>query len=85
MSAPEGSPRRRPIGVAVAGMGWMGRVHTQAYARVMHHFPQLTVRPEFVAVADEAPAGPRKPPTSSDSPRPPLTGGTWPPTCGWGR
>ena len=33
----------------------MGRVHTQAYARVMHHFPQLTVRPELVAVADEAP------------------------------
>jgi len=36
-------------------MGWMGRVHTQAYARVPHHFPQLPVRPELVAVADEAP------------------------------
>jgi len=41
--------------VAVAGFGWMGRVHTQAYARLPHHFPQLTLRPEFVAVADEAP------------------------------
>jgi len=54
MSA-SGGLQRRPIGVAVAGMGWMGRVHTQAYARVMHHFPQLPVRPELVAVADEAP------------------------------
>ena len=41
--------------MAVAGFGWMGRVHTQAYARLPHHFPQLTLRPEFVAVADEAP------------------------------
>jgi predicted dehydrogenase len=39
----------------VAGFGWMGRVHTQAYARVVHHFPQLPVRPELIAVADEAP------------------------------
>jgi len=46
---------RTPIGVAVAGFGWMGRVHTQAYARVLHHFPDLPVRPEFVAVADDAP------------------------------
>jgi predicted dehydrogenase len=43
------------IGVAVAGFGWMGRVHTQAYARVAHHFPHLGLRPELVAVADEAP------------------------------
>jgi predicted dehydrogenase len=43
------------IGVAVAGFGWMGRVHTQSYARIPHHFPQLGVRPELVAVADEAP------------------------------
>src|SRR3954452_24305332 len=43
------------LGVAVIGFGWMGRVHTQAYARVPHHFPQLGVRPELIAVADEAP------------------------------
>lgn len=36
-------------------MGWMGRVHSQAYARVLHHFPQLPLRPELIAVADEAP------------------------------
>jgi predicted dehydrogenase len=46
---------RRPLGVAVAGFGWMGRVHTQAYARVLHHFPELTLAPALVAVADEAP------------------------------
>ncbi|MEU2286983.1 Gfo/Idh/MocA family oxidoreductase [Streptomyces sp. NPDC013178] len=43
------------LGVAVVGFGWMGRVHTQAYARVLHHFPQLTVRPELVVVAEEVP------------------------------
>jgi predicted dehydrogenase len=46
---------RRAVGVAVAGFGWMGRVHTQAYARVLHHFPALPLEPELVAVADEAP------------------------------
>jgi predicted dehydrogenase len=43
------------LGVAVVGFGWMGRVHTQAYLRVPHHFPELEVRPELVAVADEVP------------------------------
>ncbi|MEU8614612.1 Gfo/Idh/MocA family oxidoreductase, partial [Actinoplanes sp. NPDC048791] len=46
---------REALGVAVAGFGWMGRVHTQSYLRVPHHFPQLGVRPELVAVADEVP------------------------------
>jgi len=46
---------RQALGVAVVGFGWMGRVHTQAYLRVPHHFPQLGVRPELVAVADEVP------------------------------
>ncbi|WP_406369528.1 Gfo/Idh/MocA family oxidoreductase [Streptomyces sp. NBC_00647] len=45
----------RTLGVAVVGFGWMGRVHTQAYARVPHHFPDLALRPEPVAVADEVP------------------------------
>ncbi|MEU9664465.1 Gfo/Idh/MocA family oxidoreductase [Streptomyces bobili] len=44
-----------PLGVAVVGFGWMGRVHTQAYARVAHHFPQLALRPELVTVAEEVP------------------------------
>ena len=46
---------RESLGVAVAGFGWMGRVHTQSYLRVLHHFPELGVRPELVAVADEVP------------------------------
>lgn len=54
MTAPT-PPPRRPLGVAVVGFGWMGRVHAQAYARVLHHFPQLAVAPELVVVADEAP------------------------------
>ncbi|MGW7820490.1 Gfo/Idh/MocA family protein [Streptomyces puniciscabiei] len=43
------------LGVAVVGFGWMGRVHTQAYARLPHHFPQLSVRPHLITVADEVP------------------------------
>lgn len=43
------------LGVAVVGFGWMGRVHTQAYARVPHHFPRLPLRPELVSVADDVP------------------------------
>ncbi len=45
----------QPLGVAVAGFGWMGRVHAQAYARVRHHFPDCPVVPHLVAVADEVP------------------------------
>nr|BFE76878.1 hypothetical protein GCM10020092_101790 [Actinoplanes digitatis] len=47
--------KRDALGIAVAGFGWMGRVHTHSYLRVLHHFPQLGVRPELVAVADEVP------------------------------
>ncbi|MFD0318572.1 Gfo/Idh/MocA family protein [Streptomyces flavalbus] len=43
------------LGVAVVGFGWMGRVHTQAYARLPHHYPRLPLRPELVAVAEEVP------------------------------
>ncbi|MGC9541887.1 Gfo/Idh/MocA family protein [Streptomyces sp. UG1] len=43
------------LGVAVVGFGWMGRVHTQAYARIPHHYPQLPLRPRLVTVAEEVP------------------------------
>lgn len=43
------------LGVAVVGFGWMGRVHTQAYSRVLHHYPRLGLRPELVMVAEEVP------------------------------
>ncbi|MFD9000316.1 Gfo/Idh/MocA family protein [Streptomyces sp. NPDC059582] len=45
----------RPLGVAVVGFGWMGRVHTQAYLRVRHHYPHLALRPELVTVAEDVP------------------------------
>jgi predicted dehydrogenase len=45
----------RPVGVGVIGFGWMGAVHTRGYARVRHHFPDLTVVPRLVAVADDVP------------------------------
>jgi len=45
----------RPLGVAVIGFGWMGRVHAQAYARLPHHYPDAPLRPELVAVADDVP------------------------------
>ncbi|MEU0207474.1 Gfo/Idh/MocA family oxidoreductase [Streptomyces canus] len=43
------------LGVAVVGFGWMGRVHTQAYARVPHHYPRLPLRAELVTVAEDVP------------------------------
>ncbi|MGW0417720.1 Gfo/Idh/MocA family protein [Streptomyces sp. NPDC003015] len=43
------------LGVAVVGFGWMGRVHTQAYARVPHHYPRVPLRPQLVTVAEEVP------------------------------
>lgn len=43
------------LGVAVVGFGWMGRVHTQAYARIAHHYPRLGLRPELIRVAEEVP------------------------------
>ncbi len=45
----------REIGVAVVGFGWMGQVHTRAWARLAHHYPDVPLRPRFVAVADPDP------------------------------
>ncbi len=42
----------RQIGVGVIGFGWMGRVHTSSYRRVVEHFPELGVRPRLVIAAD---------------------------------
>jgi predicted dehydrogenase len=41
----------RNLGVAVVGYGWMGRVHSQAYLRVRHHYPELAA-PRLVCIAD---------------------------------
>ena len=42
----------RQIGIGVIGMGWMGRVHSAAYRRVLEHFPDLGIRPRLVVAAD---------------------------------
>ena len=46
---------RGQIGVAVIGLGWMGRVHTSSYRRVIEHFPDLGVTPRLVVAADVSP------------------------------
>jgi predicted dehydrogenase len=45
----------RDIGIGVIGFGWMGRVHTSSYRRVVEHFPALGVRPRLVLAADPSP------------------------------
>ncbi|MFF5291805.1 Gfo/Idh/MocA family protein [Paractinoplanes globisporus] len=42
------------LGVGVVGFGWMGRVHTQAYARMPHHYPEAPPV-TLVSVADDVP------------------------------
>jgi len=42
----------KTVGVGVVGAGWMGHVHSRAYARLPHHYPDLGVRPRLVAIAD---------------------------------
>ncbi len=44
----------RRIGVGVIGVGWIGRVHTSAYRRVLEHIPDLEVTPRLAAAADAA-------------------------------
>jgi predicted dehydrogenase len=48
-------PVTRGLGVAVVGLGWMGHVHTRAYLRVRHHYPDLPIAPHLVTVADPEP------------------------------
>jgi predicted dehydrogenase len=48
------APRQR-LAVGVIGFGWMGQVHTRAYGRLPHHYPQLPLAPELAAVADPEP------------------------------
>src|SRR4051812_9345090 len=52
-----GTRRRmeRQVGVGVIGLGWMGRVHTSAYRRVLEHFPGLGVTPRLAVAADVSP------------------------------
>lgn len=42
----------QPVRVAVVGYGWMGEVHTRAYLRLRHHYPQGPFAPELAIVAE---------------------------------
>jgi Oxidoreductase family, NAD-binding Rossmann fold len=41
--------------IGIVGWGWMGQVHARAYARMHQHYPDAPLRPNLVAVADNAP------------------------------
>ena len=45
---------RRPIGIGMISVGWMGRLHSQCYKRVNYHFPGLALQPRLVIAADTA-------------------------------
>jgi len=44
------------IGHGIVGAGWMGHVHARATARLAHHYPDLGLRTNLVAVADTLPS-----------------------------
>jgi predicted dehydrogenase len=48
--------RAGELRIAVVGFGWMGQVHSRAYSRLLHHFPDAGLRPRLVAAADPEPA-----------------------------
>ncbi|QYJ15004.1 Inositol 2-dehydrogenase/D-chiro-inositol 3-dehydrogenase [Rubrobacter xylanophilus DSM 9941] len=43
---------KKEIGVAVIGLGWMGQVHSRAYLRLFHHYPECPLKPRLVVAAD---------------------------------
>ncbi len=43
---------RRPIGIGVIGLGWMGRLHARSYRGVPERYPELRVDPRLVVAAD---------------------------------
>jgi predicted dehydrogenase len=44
----------RKLGIGVVGLGWMGRVHTASYRRLVEHFPELGVEPRLAIASDLA-------------------------------
>jgi predicted dehydrogenase len=43
---------KREIGVGTISLGWMGRVHTRGYNRLLDHYPDCALEPRLVMVAD---------------------------------
>lgn len=48
-------PLRRSLGVGLVSVGWMGRLHAQAYRRLLLHYPELGLAPRLVVAADIVP------------------------------
>lgn len=42
------------LGIGLISVGWMGRVHTQAYQALPVYYPELDVQPRLVIAADTA-------------------------------
>ena len=47
----------RTIGVGLISVGWMGRLHSRAYAALPLIYPELGITPKLVQAADTAEAG----------------------------
>lgn len=45
---------QRTIGVGLISVGWMGKVHSRAYANLPVFYPELGIKPRLVAAADTA-------------------------------
>ncbi|WP_324651901.1 Gfo/Idh/MocA family oxidoreductase [Georgenia sp. H159] len=52
MSATAAPGPRRPVGVGVIGLGWMGRLHARSYRSVPERYPELRVAPGLLVAAD---------------------------------
>jgi predicted dehydrogenase len=44
----------RTVGIGLVGVGWMGRVHSAAYHRARHHYPDCAGVARLVIAADES-------------------------------
>lgn len=43
---------KKTIGVGVAGLGWMGRLHTRSFKQLAERFPEIDAKIELVAACD---------------------------------
>lgn len=48
------TPATGELRVGIVGLGWMGQVHARALSRLAQHYPDSSLRPRLVAVADTA-------------------------------
>lgn len=46
---------KKRIGIGVVGFGWMGQAHSRAYRNISVYFPERSLHPELVVIADNVP------------------------------